>query len=84
MCLNKFFEINNFWLCDWIVRRMVVSLTHQDSSRRLDIAARIVLNLFQTSTKVRSVGGDVPPIKGSNRGRVCMCAFIGVSVCACI
>ena len=59
-------------------------LTHQDSSRRLDIGARIILNLFQTSTKVRSVGGDVPPTKDSNRVKVCICAFIGMSICSCL
>ena len=38
----------------------MVFLTHQSSSPSLDIGARIILNLFQTSMDVRSVGVDVP------------------------
>jgi hypothetical protein len=81
-----------------VVRRAVVPPAHQSSNPRFDICVshkrRNILSVggdvpvdseapMVTSSISRP---DLPAqsFGGAHRGTVCVCAFIGVSVCACI
>jgi hypothetical protein len=84
----------------WMVRGTVVFPTHQGSSPGARIYSWIYFRISSNAHSVGGdvpVDDEVPTVTrkfqddmlaqsfgGAHRGRVCVCAFIGVSVCACI
>ena len=84
-------------VCGKMVRRVVVPPAHQSSNLRFDVGVSHLGGIFfsgrRRSRRQRGARGDFVNFKtqpsaqslgGAHKGRVCVRAFIGVSVCACI
>ena len=83
--------------CGKMVTRVVVPPAHQSSNPRFDTGVSHLGGIFfsvrRRSRRQRGACGYFvnlktrPPAQsfgGAHRGRVCVCAFIGVSVCTCM
>ena len=83
---------------DWMVRGTLVSPAHQSSNPGACVYSWIYFRIFGDAHSVwgdvpvddeawlRKTQDDMPAqsFEGAHRDRMCMCAFIRMSVCACI